>query len=126
MGHQGYRFYCVVILHLLALYLYVDARTTYTVGDTNGWTLLSNFPNWVRGKEFNVGDVLGFNYEKELHNVMQVNSTAYERCIVDVHTGLFSSGNDSIVLSKAGKMWFVCGVGDHCQNGQKLAINVLP
>lgn len=35
---------------------YVQA-TTYTVGDSSGWTL--NAVGWPRGKQFKAGDVLG-------------------------------------------------------------------
>lgn len=37
----------------------------------------------------------------------------------------FDSGNDVIPLNTTGKRWYVCGVGEHCSNGQKLAIEVM-
>ncbi|XP_021667253.2 mavicyanin [Hevea brasiliensis] len=118
----------MVVPHLLATYLNVlhAIGATHIVGDTDGWTLFTNSSNWVQGKEFHVGDVLEFNYEKGLHNVMQVNSTAYEGCIKDTYMGLFTGGNDSLFLSEVGRIWFICGVSDHCENGQKLTINVVP
>lgn len=67
-----------------------------------------------------------FNYEKGSHNVMQVNSTAYTSCIKDAYISLSNSGNDSLVLSEPGEIQYICGVGDHCENGQKLTINVVP
>ncbi|KAG4939867.1 hypothetical protein JHK82_045578 [Glycine max] len=72
-----------------------------------------------------VGDVLVFNHENRLHNVLQVDSTAYENCIKDSYTQRFTSGNDSVVL-KEGRAWFICGVDDHCENGQKLHITTTP
>lgn len=67
-----------------------------------------------------------FNYEEHVHSVMRVNSTAYEDCIKDPYISLFASGSDSVVLSEVGRSWYICGVGDHCENGQKLSINVVP
>ncbi|KAL5749263.1 hypothetical protein ACOSP7_023866 [Xanthoceras sorbifolium] len=99
---------------------------THIVGGSDGWTLFTDSTNWTKGKEFHVGDVLVFNYESDLHNVMQVNSTAYEDCIKEPYTRLFTSGSDSVVLSEVGQFWYICGVGDHCENGQKLSINVVP
>ncbi|XP_057967020.1 mavicyanin [Malania oleifera] len=99
---------------------------TYTVGDSYGWTLFINSSNWAQGKEFHVGDILVFNYEKGFHNVMQVNTTAYEHCIKDPNMGLFTSGGDSLPLAEVGQMSYICGVDDHCENGQKLSINVVP
>ena len=66
-----------------------------------------------------------FNYDTSLHNVLQVNSAAYEGCIKET-SKLFASGNDSLVLSDAGEYWFICGISDHCENGQKLGIIVFP
>ncbi|OAP01669.1 hypothetical protein AXX17_AT3G18700 [Arabidopsis thaliana] len=106
--------------------------TEHIVGDSNGWELFTNYTNWTQGREFHVGDVLGnfsnslFNYKSDQHNVMQVNSTAYTDCGLDNYTTLFTKGNDSIILSEVGKLWFICGVDDHCVNGQKLSINVAP
>lgn len=37
----------------------------------------------------------------------------------------FDSGNDVIPLNTTGKRWYVCGVGEHCSKGQKLAIEVM-
>ncbi|KAL9437840.1 hypothetical protein AB3S75_023666 [Citrus x aurantiifolia] len=99
---------------------------THIVGDRDGWSLFADSNNWTQGKEFHVGDVLVFNYEEHVHSVMQVNSTAYEDCIKDPYISLFASGSDSVVLSEVGRSWYICGVGDHCENGQKLSINVAP
>ena len=66
-----------------------------------------------------------FNYETGLHSVLQVDATAYEDCMKDSYIHMFTSGNDSVVL-KEGRTWFICGVNDHCENGQKLHITVTP
>jgi len=66
-----------------------------------------------------------FNYESSLHNVLQVDSTVYKNCIKDSYIQRFTSGNDSVILEEGGA-WFICGVDDHCENGQKLHINVTP
>ncbi|KAG5398430.1 hypothetical protein IGI04_020245 [Brassica rapa subsp. trilocularis] len=95
----------------------------HTVGDSSGWELLTNYTNWTQGREFHVGDVLVFNYNKDEHNVMQVNSTAYADCGRDNYISLFTNGNDSIIISEVGEHWFICAMYDHCENGQKLSIN---
>ncbi|XP_050220394.1 stellacyanin [Mercurialis annua] len=121
-------FSSLVILHLVATSFNVfHARgITFTVGDLDGWSPFTNFSNWLQGKEFHVGDVLDFNYPKGAHTVMQVNSNAYEECIKDTHIRQFTNGNDSMLLTEATQMWFICGVSNHCENGQKLTINVTP
>ncbi|XP_010465857.1 PREDICTED: mavicyanin-like [Camelina sativa] len=104
----------------------ISEGTEHIVGDSSGWELFTNYTNWTQGREFHVGDVLVFNYKSDQHNVMQVNSTAYTDCRTDNYTSLFTKGNDSIIISEVGKLWFICGVDDHCVNGQKLTINVAP
>jgi uncharacterized cupredoxin-like copper-binding protein len=36
----------------------------------------------------------------------------------------FTTGDDKLSLTKAGKWFFICGVEGHCQGGMKLAVNV--
>ncbi|CAM8914790.1 unnamed protein product [Rhodiola kirilowii] len=99
--------------------------STYIVGDEKGWNLYTDYSEWTRGLQFHVGDVLLFKYEKGAHNVMQVNSTGYEDCLTDSSLGTYTSGNDAIRLMNAGQYWYVCGLEDHCDFGQKLIINVV-
>ncbi|KAI4352030.1 hypothetical protein L6164_006320 [Bauhinia variegata] len=122
---QSYQ-YCTVILFFLCLNSLLNARETHIVGDTYGWTDSTNFSSWTAGKEFHVGDLLVFNYDNMVHNVLQVNSTAYEGCIKDTYAEKFDGGNDTLLLSEVGKYWFICGVSDHCENGQKLGIVAIP
>ncbi|CAE5967635.1 unnamed protein product [Arabidopsis arenosa] len=129
MLHQGNRFSSLIILYAifsLSSLMLKSEGTEHIVGDSSGWELFTNYTNWTQGREFHVGDVLVFNYKSDQHNVMQVNSTAYTDCGIDNYTSLFTKGNDSIIISEVGELWFICAVGDHCENGQKLSINVAP
>ncbi|KAM7267495.1 hypothetical protein ACFE04_009661 [Oxalis oulophora] len=119
-------FYLLVFTAFFTLRVLITARAeTYTVGDTDGWTLFTESSNWTKGKQFHVGDVLIFQYNEGLHNVVQVNATAYEHCIKDPNLKSFASGNDSLVLKETGQVQFICTITDHCEHGQKLRINVV-
>ncbi|GLJ42149.1 hypothetical protein SUGI_0872850 [Cryptomeria japonica] len=96
-----------------------------TVGDETGWTRDFDYQAWAKGKKFHVGDTLVFNYPKGFHNVMMVNGSAFKNCVKESNSGTLESGQDKIVLKAAGNMWFLCGVGEHCESGQKLKIEVL-
>ncbi|ESQ48156.1 hypothetical protein EUTSA_v10021757mg [Eutrema salsugineum] len=129
MLHQGSRFSSLMMLYAivsLPSLMLKSEGLEHIVGDSSGWELLTNYTNWTQGREFHVGDVLVFNYNSDQHNVMQVNSTAYKDCGRDNYISLFTKGNDSVIISEAGEHWFICGVDDHCENGQKLSINVAP
>ncbi|CAN6892571.1 unnamed protein product [Brassica oleracea] len=126
MLHQGSWFSSLMILSAifsLTSLMLKSEGANHTVGDSSGWELLTNYTNWTEGREFHVGDVLVFNYNKDQHNVMQVNSTAYADCGRDNYISLFTNGNDSIIISEVGEHWFICAMYDHCENGQKLSIN---
>ncbi|CAH8284485.1 unnamed protein product [Eruca vesicaria subsp. sativa] len=127
MLHQGSWFTSLITLSVvfsLSSLMLKPEGANHTVGDSSGWELLTNYTNWTQGREFHVGDVLVFNYNKDQHNVMQVNSTAYADCGRENYISLFNKGNDSIIMSEVGEHWFICGMYDHCENGQKLSINV--
>ncbi|KAF3585408.1 hypothetical protein F2Q69_00031326 [Brassica cretica] len=146
MLHQGSWFSSLMILSAifsLTSLMLKSEGANHTVGDSSGWELLTNYTNWTQGREFHVGDVLEamivvsnsilakichssstvFNYNKDQHNVMQVNSTAYADCGRDNYISLFTNGNDSIIISEVGEHCFICAMYDHCENGQKLSIN---
>ncbi|XP_047180376.1 blue copper protein isoform X2 [Vigna umbellata] len=111
MGVEAYNYSSVIMFYLFLITSFIVPHAkgeNYIVGDSYGWIDFVDFNNWCDGKEFHVGDVL-----------------VYESCIKDSYMKKLTSGNDSIVLEKGGA-WFICGVDDHCENGQKLHINVTP
>ncbi|KFK39096.1 hypothetical protein AALP_AA3G200500 [Arabis alpina] len=129
MLHRASQFSSLIILYAifsLSSLMLISEGIEHIVGDSNGWELFTNYTNWTQGREFHVGDVLVFNYASDEHNVIQVNSTAYANCGRDNYTSIYTKGNDTISISEVGELWFICGVGDHCENGQKLNINVAP
>ncbi|XP_075640317.1 uncharacterized protein LOC142612071 [Castanea sativa] len=67
-----------------------------------------------------------FIFAMGVHNVFKVNGTDFQRCNASAGSVEFTSGNDVIPLKTPGKKWYICGVPNHCANGnQKLAITVL-
>ncbi|CAF2154385.1 hypothetical protein HID58_003125 [Brassica napus] len=114
-----------LIMFLLSSFMLKSEGSNHIVGDSSGWELYTNYTNRTQGREFHVGDVLVLNYNRDQHNVMQVNSTAYVYCGRDNYISLFNKGNDSIVISEVGEHWFICAVDGHCENGQKLLIKIL-
>ncbi|KAJ4759173.1 Blue copper protein [Rhynchospora pubera] len=95
----------------------------YTVGDSQGWTSGVDYTTWAKGKTFNVGDTLTFQYGS-LHNVDEVSSKDYSSCSSSNSIQSYSDQNTKITLSKAGTRYFICGSPGHCTNGMKLAVTV--
>ncbi|CAK9136927.1 unnamed protein product [Ilex paraguariensis] len=105
------------------------AQTVYVVGDSLGWTIPSGgaaaYTTWASGKTFMVGDTLTFNFLTNQHDVLQVPKASYDACISDNASGNpIMTGPANITLNAAGDHYYICTFGDHCQNGQKLAITV--
>ncbi|KAL4576487.1 hypothetical protein LXL04_012582 [Taraxacum kok-saghyz] len=104
------------------------SATEYIVGDESGWTLDFDYQAWAKDKVFIVGDTLVFKYANSAHNVMKVNGTGFQQCIVSSsNNGTLTSGRDIIPLQTPGRKWYICGVGKHCElRKMKLVITVLP
>merc|ERR1711865_904704 len=78
----------------------------------------------ARTKTVTTGDTLHFMWTGS-HNVFKMASeTAYTNCDFTGATDLGSTSPVSYELAsgQAGPWYFACQVGQHCQNGQKLAV----
>ncbi|XP_022766321.1 basic blue protein-like [Durio zibethinus] len=111
----------IFLLCLLVCLENVDAAT-YTVGGSSGWTF--NMANWSKGKRFRAGDVLVFNYDATIHNVVAVNRGGYTSCTTPAGAKVYNSGKDQVKLAK-GLNFFICNTAGHCESGMKIAINAI-
>ncbi|KAJ8475939.1 hypothetical protein OPV22_019666 [Ensete ventricosum] len=108
-------------LALLCLLLHseVAEAATYVVGGNSGWTF--NVAGWPRGKSFRAGDVLLFNYNPSVHNVVAVRAAGYNSCSAPRGSRVSTSGKDRITLAR-GTNYFICSFAGHCQSGMKIAV----
>lgn len=106
--------------------LNLSSAKVYTVGGSMGWTILNspNYTAWAAGKSFHEDDMLKFNYNKQFHNVLEVDKADYNACKNDSALATYTTGNDSITLNSAGHHYYICGFPGHCQIGQKVDIFV--
>ncbi|KAH0470491.1 hypothetical protein IEQ34_000214 [Dendrobium chrysotoxum] len=102
----------------------IVGATDFIVGDEDGWKLGVNYTEWAEDKDFRVGDRIVFNYVKGKHNVLSVSGPAFHSCNKTASSQLLTTGNDKIELTKAGRKWYICAIGDHCDKGMKLFIDV--
>ncbi|WOK94620.1 uclacyanin-3-like [Canna indica] len=112
----------VVLLSVVAPFV---KAADFIIGDDSGWIPDFNYTAWVEGKHFRVGDNIIFKYTEGVHNVIPVGGAAFKACNASGATNnVFSSGNDVMPLNTAGRKWYICGKGNHCERGQKLVITV--
>ncbi|KAK4404164.1 Stellacyanin [Sesamum angolense] len=105
------------------------AAMTFTVGDSLGWLVPPGGPiayqTWARGKPFMVGDILVFNFTNGAHDVVEVTRAEFDSCNVSTTTtNPITISPASITLTSAGEHYYICTFTQHCNFGQKLAINV--
>ncbi|KAK4846351.1 hypothetical protein QYF36_016239 [Acer negundo] len=119
---RGSAMLATVLVSLLVVQLEVAQAATYTVGGAGGWTF--NVVGWTKGKQFKAGDVLVFNYNPAIHNVVVVNNAGYKACLTPKGAKVYKTGKDQIKLSK-GSNFFICNFSGHCESGMKIAITAM-
>ncbi|KAL1190649.1 Mavicyanin [Cardamine amara subsp. amara] len=117
-----------LLIMALSLIGLVRASSFYVVGDFNGWKPMGvdYYKTWSSSKTFYVGDSLIFQYNKDLHNVMEVNFQDFESCNPSSALATYQSEYEPVNLNRTGHYYFICGVPGHCESGQKLDVLVLP
>ncbi|CAL0325950.1 unnamed protein product [Lupinus luteus] len=105
-----------------------EAVTVHVVGDSLGWTVpedTSAYQTWASSNNFALGDILSFNFETNRHDVAEVAKGSYESCTSNNSIGsIITIGPTNITLNREGEHFYICTIGQHCNAGQKLAINV--
>ncbi|KAH7442808.1 hypothetical protein KP509_02G003300 [Ceratopteris richardii] len=97
----------------------------YVVGADQGWDTGFNYSEWTSGKAFFVGDSLYFDYFREDHNVVQVDFEGFTTCNITNSIATYTAGRSTVELDREGTFYFVCSLGDHCLEGQRLQVSVL-
>ncbi|KAJ7546308.1 hypothetical protein O6H91_08G034900 [Diphasiastrum complanatum] len=115
--------FCV---HFLAL-LKLAAGKEYVVGDRQGWILPvanTNYSSWALKHKYYVGDKLAFNYKAEPNSVVQVNREHFDACNATDYIASYGNGRTVVELNTTGPYWFISGVNNNCNQGQKFGITV--
>ncbi|KAL2929610.1 Umecyanin, partial [Bienertia sinuspersici] len=119
----------LIIVTMIALLLSncINAAT-YMVGDGINWVeppTTTIYSIWASTHVFAQGDVLVFNFNSGIHNVAEVTKDAYKKCNTSSLISVHYKSPVRISLHKRSIRYFISTLNNDCQNGQKLAINVL-
>ncbi|OMO81116.1 Plastocyanin-like protein [Corchorus capsularis] len=105
-----------------------SAQTVHVVGDALGWLMppggAAAYTTWAANKTFRVGDILVFNFATGSHDVAKVTRADYNACSSRNPILVLSNGPANVTLNETGDHYFFCNFPGHCNQGQKLAINV--
>ncbi|WOL04978.1 hypothetical protein Cni_G13701 [Canna indica] len=115
-----------LLVLLLSAGVLTSEGAVYRVGDASGWTILGspNYTDWALKNNFQVGDNIVFDYNKNIHNVLEVTKADYSACNTASPIASHTSGNDSITIKSTGHHYFICGIPGHCLAGQKVDIDI--
>ncbi|ESQ51231.1 hypothetical protein EUTSA_v10017601mg [Eutrema salsugineum] len=99
----------------------------YKVGDSKGWTAKADtYYDWAQRNEFDVGDSLLFEYDRNFNDVTQVSSAlAYDSCDSSSPKAVYNTGNDTVTLKEPGYHYFISSNHAQCVAGQKLEVLVV-
>ncbi|WOK91391.1 hypothetical protein Cni_G00082 [Canna indica] len=100
----------------------------HIVGGSYGWKIPPNrtfYGEWAKNKTFIVGDKLVFLYTTGMENVIEGSTEEdFKYCNQNDVVDINYAGPTTVELTKPGPHYFYCGVGLHCEDGEKLYINV--
>jgi len=65
--------------------------TVYTVGDSSGWTIGTDYSTWTSGKTFAVGDSLGKFHIHDPYGVCDFKTCNYKMCDLNAIKRLIKS-----------------------------------
>lgn len=111
-----------LLLAALAMVYHVSA-TDHIVGGNRGWNPNINYTDWVNSETFVLLDWISFRYQKDQHNVVQVNQSGYDNCTTDNAIGNWSSGKDFFFLNVSKRYYYIDGRGG-CYGGMKITFFV--
>ncbi|KAH7682368.1 Cupredoxins domain-containing protein, partial [Dioscorea alata] len=103
------------------------AATEHTVGEDFGWQIpqtKSFYQDWADARTFTVGDKLTFPHSTSVHSVVEVTKSDFDACRQTEVIGMYYMGPTVLELTEPGMHYYFCGVGMHCEAGQKFRINV--
>ncbi|XP_078437184.1 early nodulin-like protein 3 [Wolffia australiana] len=99
----------------------------FIVGGKDGWVPnpSENFSSWAERNRFQINDTLVFVYNKGEDSVLLVTEENYLACDTTNPIEERKSGVSVMNLRRSGVFFFISGVPERCQRGEKLVVVVL-
>ncbi|KAI4355599.1 hypothetical protein L6164_004356 [Bauhinia variegata] len=117
-----------LIIFFAAMNGSVGAKRQFKVGDHLGWQEPGHnntafYSQWAAKNRFQIGDSLVFEYQND--TVLTVEKEDYYNCDSKDPITAFNNGRSIINLERAGPLYFISGTDNHCENGQRLIVEVM-
>ncbi|XP_061359130.1 early nodulin-like protein 7 [Gastrolobium bilobum] len=117
-----------LIIFFAATNTSVEAAMQFKVGGHLGWhepgpNNTEFYIQWAEMNRFQIGDSLVFEYQND--SVLTVEKMDYFNCDSSDPITAFDNGKSTLNLDRPGAFYFISGTDDHCNNGQKLLVEVM-
>ncbi|EOD17590.1 hypothetical protein EMIHUDRAFT_255900 [Emiliania huxleyi CCMP1516] len=119
----------MAVLHVIGASLLLPAVAMQHVVE---WHDLYDSGSESHEVHYTVGDSVMFRWKGSLgHNLMKVSKSAYTNC-EDENGAMLNDGSSTgqieqvVDFPKTGEFYFLCSVGSHCANNQKINITIDP
>ncbi|WCJ39969.1 Cupredoxin superfamily protein [Euphorbia peplus] len=105
-----------------------NAKVEHLVGGDRGWDPSnSDLTSWSSSRIFTIGDNLWLSYSRAEGMIAELKTKEeYESCDMRNPIKMYTDGLNTIKLDQQGIRYFVSTNSDHCNNGLKLHVDVLP
>uniref|UniRef100_A0A0D9WJY4 Phytocyanin domain-containing protein n=1 Tax=Leersia perrieri TaxID=77586 RepID=A0A0D9WJY4_9ORYZ len=128
MASKTHYAFLLLLAVMASLFAGSDAGVYHIVGAGKGWRMAPNktyYEEWAETRNISIGDKLMFLYRSGVYNIVEVpTKELFDVCSMKNITNRWQNGPTIIELNQSGPRYYFCGVGKHCEEGQKLAINV--
>ncbi|OMP08967.1 Plastocyanin-like protein [Corchorus olitorius] len=99
----------------------------FHVGGKDGWVVTpsENYNHWAERNRFQVNDTLFFKYKKGADSVLLVTREDYFSCNTTNPILSLKDGDSTFTFDRSGPFFFISGISDNCNKGQKLIVVVM-
>ncbi|KAF5770523.1 putative Phytocyanin domain, cupredoxin [Helianthus annuus] len=101
---------------------------THTVGDSI-WSIPQTegfYNKWASSRLFRPGDILYFEFDRDLYHVMRVQNWEYQMCETNIVIPweVYRDGKAWVTLPEEGYYTYICNVLDYCSLGLRFELKV--
>ncbi|XP_019153862.1 PREDICTED: early nodulin-like protein 2 [Ipomoea nil] len=127
MALQKIHYFSTVVVFFASLFFPSYDASEFDVGGNDGWVLnpSESYSHWAARIRFQVNDTLLFRYEKGCESVLEVGEEDYEKCNGENPMKKMDDGYSVLELDRSGPFYFISGIQENCENGQKIVVVVL-
>ncbi|KAJ4815824.1 Early nodulin-like protein 1 [Rhynchospora pubera] len=123
-------FFVSLFFLILSLCLTTAQAKEFLVGGkVNAWAVPASSSDtlnkWAEASRFQVGDSLVWNFDPEKDSVLRVTREAYLACNTTNPVASYKNGSTVMTLNHSGAYYFISGISDNCQKGEKVIVVVM-